>query len=110
MNRDASMDVDRAPVGVSTGTFASRALTVLILLTAALSVIACVVGLFKSGGTGPVSVTSVRGEDVELYGVGPLPLRHRLHGSRQSRHRYRHALTQMRQHRRPSPKSPSNGQ
>jgi hypothetical protein len=70
MNRDTSVEVDHAPVGVSTGTFASRALTVLILLTAALSVIACLVGLFNGGGTGPVLVTSLRGEDVELYGVG----------------------------------------
>ncbi len=47
-----------------------RILTSLAVLTAGLAAVAAVVGLLWDGGTAPTSVTSIRGEAVELLGHG----------------------------------------
>lgn len=47
-----------------------RSVVVLTVLTATLAAVAATAGLFWSGGDAPDTVVSVRGETVELYGVG----------------------------------------
>jgi hypothetical protein len=55
---------------VQTDRLASRAVPWLSTLVAGLAVVASAVGLFSRGGSGPRVVTSIRGEAVELYGIG----------------------------------------
>lgn len=45
-------------------------LTILTLLIAILAAIAASIGIFSGGGPGPSTITSVRGEEVTLYGKG----------------------------------------
>lgn len=45
-------------------------LTILTVLIAALSGIAASIGIFSEGGPGPSTITSVRGQEVMLYGKG----------------------------------------
>ncbi|RSK25970.1 hypothetical protein EJF36_03130 [Bacillus sp. HMF5848] len=48
----------------------SKLIVVLSLAVAALTIVIAAVGLFSNGGNGPFSFTTVRGEEVMLYGTG----------------------------------------